>query len=150
MDLEFGPLINGAKADVWGLGLLLYICVAGRHPFFDIADESSERLEYCRELTMCALRGVPPPSPPIPPTVDGGAPVLLSLSVCELLRGMLEIDPQIRWDLHRVAAHPWVKTGETFDTPLPPGPPTRKIQMARRTTERRLAHCPSSLAEFAR
>ena len=80
--------MDGAKADVWSLAVLLFVMLWGRPPF---SEASLDDEEYCRLVSG---------SFEFPCDVPSGAAAVMRL--------MLVPDPTIRASLAAVRAHPWV------------------------------------------
>ncbi|KAG9410227.1 hypothetical protein AC1031_018261 [Aphanomyces cochlioides] len=84
-----------AKADVWSLGVMLFILLTGSPPF-EVAHESDASMQFiatkgCRGLCHAwQLENVIPPA------------------AMDLLEKMLVINPVERWSLGQVAAHAYV------------------------------------------
>jgi serine/threonine protein kinase len=79
---------DGQLADVWSLGVLIYVMLAGRFPF-----QGATRAELSRNV----LRG------------SFASPSGLSREPESLLRRILVLDPNQRYTIDNVRAHPWMQ-----------------------------------------
>ncbi|KAJ3176912.1 Calcium calmodulin-dependent protein kinase kinase 2 [Irineochytrium annulatum] len=84
------PSIRGRPFDIWSLGVTLYCMVHGRCPFFD----ESPLMLYDMIRTM-----------------EPSIAAHLSEPLRVLLLGMLDKDPEARWDLGRIRSCDWVTKG---------------------------------------
>lgn len=78
-------------ADVWALGVTLFVLLTGRHPFGEVRDRD----------VVSLLHSITTDEMVVPETVDADA--------ADLLRKMLNKDSLERIDLAGVRAHPWFK-----------------------------------------
>lgn len=85
-----GEGYDGAKADAFSAGVILYTFVVGGQPF-NHRDEGG----VLRKVAECR---------PVYPS-------FLSNGVVEVLKGLLVREPERRWDLGRVREHGWVRGG---------------------------------------
>ncbi|XP_060583686.1 serine/threonine-protein kinase BRSK2-like [Ruditapes philippinarum] len=82
-----GEKYDGRKADVWSSGVILYALLVGALPFDD--DNLRQLLEKVKKGVFHIPHFVPPD--------------------CQnLLRGMVEVDPEKRLTLEELHRHPWV------------------------------------------
>ncbi|XP_036362966.1 serine/threonine-protein kinase BRSK2-like isoform X5 [Octopus sinensis] len=82
-----GEKYDGRKADVWSCGVILYALLVGALPFDD--DNLRNLLEKVKKGVFHIPHFVPPD--------------------CQnLLRGMIEVDPEKRLTLEEIHRHPWV------------------------------------------
>ncbi|KAJ1910748.1 hypothetical protein IWQ60_010490 [Tieghemiomyces parasiticus] len=79
--------VSGTKADLWSLGVTLYCFVTGHLPFHGDSVPAMYEAILQQPLTL---------------------PEHLSAPLADLLRGMLNKDPDHRWDLATIRKHPWV------------------------------------------
>lgn len=80
--------------DIWGLGIILFACVTGRHPF-----QAKNMAELSQQIRMN--------NPVVPNT--------LSHPLQQLLMGMLRKNPILRYTITDIGRHPWLgETGFTF------------------------------------
>lgn len=82
---------SGKPADVWALGVLLHVLLSGALPFVGSRDRLGD------SIVRGQLR------------LEGGEWSLVSGSAKELVRGMLQTDPNHRYTIHQVLSHPWIK-----------------------------------------
>ncbi|XP_050410961.1 serine/threonine-protein kinase BRSK2 isoform X1 [Patella vulgata] len=95
-----GEKYDGRKADVWSCGVILYALLVGALPFDD--DNLRQLLEKVKKGVFHIPHFVPPD--------------------CQnLLRGMVEVDPDKRLTLEEVMKHAWVVAGakHEIETELP-------------------------------
>jgi len=91
-----------ASADVWSLGVIMFLLVSGYVPF-----GSEARTE--KEIYDAIVKE---------PLVFGPVFQGVSPSARELISGMLEKQPTKRYTLEQVLAHPWMASGAAPDVPL--------------------------------
>nr|CAD7429454.1 unnamed protein product [Timema monikensis] len=85
-----GEKYDGRKADVWSCGVILYALLVGALPFDD---------DNLRQLLEKVKRGVFHIPHFVPPDCQN------------LLRGMIEVNPDKRLTLAEINRHPWVTAG---------------------------------------
>ncbi|CAG2225555.1 BRSK [Mytilus edulis] len=84
---KHGEKYDGRRADVWSCGVILYALLVGALPFDD--DNLRQLLEKVKKGVFHIPHFVPPD--------------------CQnLLRGMIEVDPEKRLTLEDIHRHPWV------------------------------------------
>ncbi|XP_045771070.1 serine/threonine-protein kinase BRSK2 isoform X1 [Maniola jurtina] len=85
-----GEKYDGRRADVWSCGVILYALLVGALPFDD---------DNLRQLLEKVKRGVFHVPHFVPPDCQ------------QLLRGMIEVNPEKRMSLAEITRHPWVTAG---------------------------------------
>mmetsp|Transcript_29025 Transcript_29025/g.60389 ORF Transcript_29025/g.60389 Transcript_29025/m.60389 type:complete len:817 (+) Transcript_29025:266-2716(+) len=95
-----GTVAIDPSADMWALGIILYMMLVGRHPFDLDCDATDEQIaQRIREQRQPPLKGC-------------NLTKHISPSALDLLHRLLEPDPKNRMTAHNMLHHPWV-TGET-------------------------------------
>ena len=110
-ELFEGKQYVGPKADIWSLGVVLYVLVSGSLPF-----DGATLQELRSRVVGCQYR----------------VPFFLSEQCEQLLKGLLVIDPERRLSLEQIASHPWSlkwrdgdpRTADLLDVIARPGRPT--------------------------
>ncbi|CAF3636797.1 unnamed protein product [Rotaria sp. Silwood1] len=92
-----GEKYDGRKADVWSCGVILYALLVGALPFDD---------DNLRQLLEKVKKGI------------FHIPHFVPADCQQLLRGMIEVDPNKRLTLEDVSRHPWVTQGSKTDLEL--------------------------------
>ncbi|ORY93918.1 kinase-like domain-containing protein [Syncephalastrum racemosum] len=101
------------KVDIWCLGMMLYICLTGRHPFLDTYEK------YTPPETLRCIE-----ENPVDCTEEGFEYV--SKEGIDLVKRLLAMDPDERPTIAEVLRHPWL---DQIESP--------------RTQVKGLARCPS-------
>ncbi len=100
---------DGRKNDAWSCGIILYVMLTGKQPFFDEDDDAL--LEQVN-------------------TADVDYPKYLSSEARDLIEHLLDRDPRRRYSLSRVKKHPWYSVG--YDVNKDPLMRQQKIRKARK------------------
>mmetsp|Transcript_53566 Transcript_53566/g.158564 ORF Transcript_53566/g.158564 Transcript_53566/m.158564 type:complete len:446 (+) Transcript_53566:13-1350(+) len=115
------PPYSGHAFDVWSMGIILFSLASGFFAF-DLADK---RDACFRAVAKAQQAGE---STTLTVFRQYSKPCVLSHSLCELLDGMLAIDPAKRLTVSEVAAHAWLKDF------MPPPPPVAATAAAGATS----------------
>lgn len=81
---------DGAKADIWSCGVILFVLLAGYLPFHD-----ANLMEMYRKISRCDVK----------------YPLWFSSDVRRLLSRLLDPNPNTRITIEKLAEHPWFKKG---------------------------------------
>ncbi len=84
---------HNEKIDVWALGILMYEFLVGKPPF-----EETEYNETYRRISK----------------VDLIIPSFVNQNAADLIRRLLQHDPQKRFPLEQVEHHPWITENRTY------------------------------------
>ncbi|XP_074598214.1 uncharacterized protein LOC141852941 isoform X2 [Brevipalpus obovatus] len=87
-ELFEGRFYNGPKADIWSLGVVLYVLVCGALPF------DGHTLQSLRSRVLVGKFRIP---------------YFMSRDCENLIRHMLVVDPEKRYSLEQMKNHKWVK-----------------------------------------
>ncbi|XP_006015126.1 serine/threonine-protein kinase BRSK1 [Alligator sinensis] len=103
-----GEKYDGRRADMWSCGVILFALLVGALPFDD---------DNLRQLLEKVKRGIFHMPHFIPPDCQN------------LLRGMIEVEPEKRLSLEQIQKHPWFLGGKKEPEPEQPVP--RKVAIGR-------------------
>ncbi|XP_077169036.1 serine/threonine-protein kinase BRSK1 isoform X5 [Paroedura picta] len=103
-----GEKYDGRRADMWSCGVILFALLVGALPFDD---------DNLRQLLEKVKRGIFHMPHFIPPDCQN------------LLRGMIEVEPEKRLSLEQIQKHPWFLGGK--NEPEPEQPIPRKVAIRR-------------------
>lgn len=122
---------DGKQADIWSMGVLLFVMLAGAFPFWreeddNMVGDASDSLSRLRCMMSRILSG------------DYEVPAFLSPSCTALLRGMLTVDPSQRFTMRQVLASEW------FQKDLPTDCFAVNQQLLATPAQRRTAYCRQS------
>jgi serine/threonine protein kinase len=81
---------DGAKSDRWSLGVILYAMVTGRHPW-DLSNHS-----VMASQILAASFAIPS---------------FVSADCADIIRGLMQLNPDARTPLDQLLQHPWFKLG---------------------------------------
>ncbi|XP_026578103.1 serine/threonine-protein kinase BRSK2-like isoform X1 [Pseudonaja textilis] len=109
-----GEKYDGRRADMWSCGVILFALLVGALPFDD---------DHLRQLLEKVKRGVFHMPHFIPPDCQN------------LLRGMIEVEPEKRLSLEQIQKHPWFLGGKNEPEPEPPIPRKVAIRQIRSVSE---------------
>mmetsp|Transcript_56091 Transcript_56091/g.177743 ORF Transcript_56091/g.177743 Transcript_56091/m.177743 type:complete len:157 (+) Transcript_56091:96-566(+) len=93
-----GKAYSGA-VDLWSAGVLLYMLLAGRPPFW-VDKQGPEARRELFDSIMAAN-----------PALEGGEWDEVSASAKDLIRRLLNPDPALRMTAEQALAHPWITNG---------------------------------------
>jgi serine/threonine protein kinase len=83
--------ISGFKADVWGMGIILYAILYGQFPW-----NKEQRQEYIRDFETH-------------PEIFFPTSYKVTDQANDLIQKILEVDPEKRLSIEQILAHPWLK-----------------------------------------
>ena len=94
---------DGRKAEMWSCGVVLYTMITGYYPFVRKGEKELGQVKLMNKILSRTVNH----EYPEPENVSG--------DVVDLIRHMLHPDPEKRYGTEDVIAHPWFKTGLSFD-----------------------------------
>lgn len=112
-ELFEGKQYDGPKADIWSMGVVLYVLVCGALPF------DGKTLQSLRTSVLSGKFRVP---------------YFMTTECEQLIRQMLVVDPDKRWSIRQVVHHRWMRMG----TPYPEFDRLMEIPAATPTTHEKL------------
>ncbi|XP_050686074.1 serine/threonine-protein kinase SIK2-like isoform X4 [Eriocheir sinensis] len=95
-ELFEGKEYDGPKADVWSLGVILFVLVCGYLPF------DAKTLQTLRSIVVAGKFRIP---------------YFMSSDCDNLIRKMLQVDPERRISIERIMQHRWI-TSESLDSKI--------------------------------
>lgn len=108
-ELFEGKQYDGPKADIWSMGVVLYVLVCGALPF------DGKTLQSLRTSVLSGKFRVP---------------YFMTTECEQLIRQMLVVDPEKRWSIRQVVQHRWMRMGTPYpeferlmEASQPGGPP---------------------------
>ncbi|CAN7979966.1 unnamed protein product, partial [Ixodes pacificus] len=92
-ELFEGKQYDGPKADIWSMGVVLYVLVCGALPF------DGKTLQSLRTSVLSGKFRVP---------------YFMTTECEQLIRQMLVVDPEKRWTVRQVVQHKWMRQGAPY------------------------------------
>lgn len=92
-EMLLGKAYNGLKADIWSSGVVLYAMICGFLPFED---------QNISELYDKISNGL------------YTEPIWLSLNIKDLIKHILDVNPDTRYSIEDIKNHPWMKNSPSF------------------------------------
>ncbi|KAI8477398.1 MAG: kinase-like domain-containing protein, partial [Monoraphidium minutum] len=108
---------DGAKADVWSCGIVLFILLFGRHPFLRPEDTPLPEQQQMLALFTRTRRDEF--------AMQAAEVAAVSAACADLLTRMLQTRPERRYSMADILAHPWFREG------LPEGAGLMNAQLMR-------------------
>lgn len=84
----------GKDVDLWCLGILIFEILVGKPPYTGKNDQMVMKSILFTEVQY---------------------PEFLSIELRDLLKRLIDLNPNKRMDLNRIQAHPWLKIKENFN-----------------------------------
>mmetsp|Transcript_1032 Transcript_1032/g.2157 ORF Transcript_1032/g.2157 Transcript_1032/m.2157 type:complete len:806 (-) Transcript_1032:241-2658(-) len=99
----------GKEADMWSLGVILYIMLVGRFPFFGdrALDSAAQQKQIMRRIVACQY------------TFPDNVASRLSGPAKDLVRRLLVVDPRRRLTAEQVLQHEWISSNNAPNEVLP-------------------------------
>jgi hypothetical protein len=95
---------DGASADVWSLGVVLFVLLFGRHPLLSAEDDALPEQQQALALFTRSGRGEFAP-------LSSDERSVVSDECLDLVTRLLQTDPRQRAGMAEVLAHPWFRRG---------------------------------------
>lgn len=96
-----GEPYQGKPADIWAFGIILYLIIYGKLPFFEPNDENALKTHFFHISQVISNNEIVYPDT-----------IKISAELRDLFNHILQRDPQKRYDSHQILSHPWFNYDE--------------------------------------